>query len=132
MGMSGEPTTSIELLEEVFDRYGFAIPRSELEDLVQDIVTKETRRHITSSAGLDKTISSIIDAGAVAPADDDGILVLLFRRSGPIEPVVVRLGLMTEARLEAQIMPIFNAIQTARAKAHNEAEQARRSAEKTS
>ena len=130
MGMNDELTPGASLLEEVFDRYGFAVPRTELEDLVQDIVTNETRRHITSPAGLDKTIASILDAPAITPADDDGILVLLFRRSGPVEPVIVRLGLMTEARLEAQIMPIFNAIQIARAKAHNEAEQARRLAEK--
>ena len=49
--------------------------------------------------------------------EHDGVMVIVCDAQGHITPHVLRLGIMTEGRLEAAIMPIFDSIVKFRARA---------------
>jgi hypothetical protein len=47
-------------------------------------------------------------------AESDGLLLVVFTKSGEVQPHVLRLGMMSEGRLEGAMMPIFMELMTAR------------------
>lgn len=58
------------------------------------------------------------DAG-VNIAPDDGLLLIRVDKAGHVHPEVLRLGLLTEGRLEMAIMSVYSAVVRARVRESN-------------
>ena len=56
------------------------------------------------------------EAGMESAERDDGFLLLHTNASGVVTPYVLQLGIMTEGRIEANLMQLFNSIVGARAR----------------
>lgn len=110
----GLMTKAIEILRAAFE--GFTeMSDEDLRDVVQDVVTAEALGGAAPSIGVDTARDMALNAG-IPIGESDGVLLILFKPPrGDIEPHVVKLGLMTEGRLEAAMMTIFSAINRARA-----------------
>jgi len=59
------------------------------------------------------------DAGVDLPQQDEGVMLVTCSKEGYIRAHVLRLGIMTEGRLEMHQMTLYKALIAARARAHN-------------
>jgi len=64
-------------------------------------------------------LNKLAEAVGFRAENKDGLLLLHTDGSGLVTPIVLQLGLMTEGRIEANLMPIFNSIVRARAVLNN-------------
>lgn len=94
-------------------------------------------RQINPGEKLD-TLQTLADDAGVTTAPTDGLLLIKFAPDGEVIPYVLRLGLMSEGRLERAIMPIYSTIVRVRAQAnqitrreHFKEQQAAHAAEET-
>lgn len=55
-------------------------------------------------------IDELLEERGITPAVNDGLLLIRVDPQGRVHPHVLRLGLLTEGRLEGALMPIFNEI----------------------
>lgn len=55
-------------------------------------------------------IDEMLEERGIEVGVADGLLLVVVDHLGQVHPHVLRLGLMTEGRLEAAIMPIYNEI----------------------
>ena len=60
------------------------------------------------------SLDELCETSNIAIGPTDGLLLVRFTEDGRVLPSVLRLGLMTEGRMEASIMPIYLAINRAR------------------
>lgn len=68
------------------------------------------------------------DAGVPLPQSNEGIMLVVCSPTGEIRAHVLKHGILTEGRLEANRMVLFRACMEARAKAANEYMRAERAA----
>ena len=94
-------------------------------------------RQVNPGEKLD-TLQTLADDAGVTMAPTDGLLLIKFAPDGEVIPYVLRLGLMSEGRLERAIMPIYSTIVRVRAQAnqitrreHFKEQQAAHAAEET-
>lgn len=100
----------IDILRENLEEYG--VSEVDLEETALQIQNFQTEPRNDVD-----TIDGLCHSSGVEIGPADGILLIQVAPSGVVVPTVLRLGLMTEGRIEAQMMPIFNAIVRARMRA---------------
>ena len=74
-------------------------------------------RQINHGERLD-TLQALADHADVTTTPADGLLLVRFAPDGSVIPYVLRLGLMSEGRLERAIMTIYSTIVRVRAQAN--------------
>ena len=67
-----------------------------------------------ASRNAELSLDAALAALGVPSDPSEGILVIRFTRQGPVIPHILRVGLMSEGRLNDAIMPIFQELMRAR------------------
>lgn len=69
---------------------------------------------------MDSILDELCKEHGIIIKATDGLLLIVCDDAGRMHPHVLKLGLLTEGRLEAAIMPIYNEVVKARVHAYNE------------
>lgn len=70
---------------------------------------------MANATGVD-TIARLCDDAGATIGDDDGLLLIRFTPEGLVIPHILRMGMMSEGRLEAATPLLYHNIMQARAK----------------
>jgi hypothetical protein len=124
-------TEAVDRIKEVLTDLGLSegeMPNeADLQDLIEDIVSAEvragspgatmaaTQSSVDGGGGGVDTLARACEGSPVTVGARDGILVIQFCADGEIRPLVVRYGVMSEAKLEQHLMHVYHEIMRTRA-----------------
>lgn len=109
-----------EILRDFFEDQGVEVSIREVDDLLSDLRSVDTGGTLPAGPTAVDAIAALCNDGAIPVDERDGLLLIKFTPTNEVVPYVLRLGLMTEGRLETAMMRIYTAIVQARGRAVNQ------------